>query len=75
MSDLGRFVETFMDTHLHRMSFQECLGDGEKKSSIASGTVAAAEFFHRVVSPNLSKRSGLSIVLHLLNSFPLLLNR
>ena len=60
MSDLGRFVETFMDTHLHRMSFQICLGGGEEKSSIASGTVTAAEFFHQVVSPNLSKKGWIT---------------
>lgn len=45
-----------MDTHLHRMPFQKCLGGREEESSIASGTVAAAEFFHQVVSPNLSKK-------------------
>lgn len=56
MSDLGRFVETFMDTHIHTMSFQESLGRGEEKPSTASGTVAAAEFFQQIVSPNLSEK-------------------
>lgn len=69
MSDLGRFVETFMDTHLHRMSFQKCLGGEEAKSSFASGTVAAAEFFHEVVSLNFPKKGGITHCLALAKLF------
>lgn len=61
MSDLGTFVETFMDTHLHRMSFQKCLGGEEEKSPFASGTVAAAEFFNQAVSLNFPKKGSFSI--------------
>lgn len=69
MSDLGRFLETFMDTHLHRMSFQKCLGGEEEKSSFVSGTVAAAEFFHQVVSLNFPKKGGITHCLALAELF------
>jgi len=45
-----------MDTHLHRVSFQKCLGSGEEKSSLAAGTATAAESFRQAVSPNVSKK-------------------
>lgn len=69
MSDLGRFVETFMDTHLHRMSFQKCLGGEEEKFSFASGTVAAAEFFHQVVSLHFLEKGGITHCLALAKLF------